>query len=378
MLASAGYWQSALPDTFLMIRGDSIHLPGSVRAVFLEEPEPLSREIPPEQSAELYLPFGVPVKTVTVRMVDRESVLVSGKPFGIKMFTDGLMVVGMSDITVNGRRVNPGKEAGLKVGDILVSVDGVPLTTNEQIGRLVAGSQGRRMLLRYKRDEQLQKTWLDPIISPADGKYHIGIWVRDSSAGIGTITYFDLENRTFTGLGHPVCDVDTGEILSLSSGEAVEASIVGCSPSRSGTPGELKGRFVCCREFATLISNTERGVFGRLTEDCYPEGIIMPVALSHEVKTGRATILTTVDGTEPKEYDVKIEKVLRGSTKGQNMIIKITDPELLGKTGGICQGMSGSPVLQNGRIVGAVTHVFVNDPTRGYGIFIENMLDAAA
>ena len=373
MLALAGYWQTELPDRFLLACGDSITLPGRVRAVIREAAPPKAGAA---CSAELMLPFGVPVKTVTVELVDRESVLVSGRPFGIKMFTDGLIVVGMSDISQNGKRQNPGKDAGLKTGDILLSLDGVPLKTNEQFGRLVEGSGGKRLLLRYKRNGRPQKTWLDPVMNPADGKYHIGVWVRDSSAGIGTVTYFDPKNRTFAGLGHPVCDVDTGEMLELSTGEAVEAAIVSCTKSRSGTPGELRGRFQGGSEFAALSGNTPCGVYGTLSEGFYPEGRAVPVALAHEIKPGRAVMLTTVEGETPREFAVEIEKIFHTGANGRNMILHITDEALLQKTGGICQGMSGSPILQNGKLVGAVTHVLVNDPTRGYGIFIEKMLEA--
>ena len=377
MLALAGYWQEALPDSFLMIRGGSIRLPGRVRAVF-EDTDSAADCCSPTRSAELILPLGVPVKTVTVQMVDRESVLVSGRPFGIKMMTDGLIVVGMIDDTVNGRRVNPGKDAGLRVGDILSAVDGVKLEANEQLGRLVEESQGKRLMLSFERDGKKQKTWLDPVLNSADGIYHIGIWVRDSSAGIGTITFFDPGRGIFGGLGHPVCDVDTGEILLLSSGEAAEATIVSCTRSRSGTPGELRGRFQQDAEFADLSANTASGVFGKIRCDYFPEGEVMPAALSHEVTAGPAEIMTTVEGSQPGTFNVTIEKVFRSGAPGRNMIVHITDRELLERTGGICQGMSGSPIIQDGKLVGAVTHVFVNDPTRGYGIFIENMLNAAA
>lgn len=358
-----------------MVKNGAITLPGNVKAVFREETtQGCGVDKGNERSADLVLMLGVSVKTVNVKMVDRETVLVSGKPFGIKMFTDGLMVVGMSDVTVNGVRQNPGKEAGIRAGDILISLDGITLASNEQFGELVTASQGRRMLLVFSRDGERQKTWLDPVRSAADGEYRIGIWVRDSSAGVGTITYFDRRQNIFTGLGHAVCDVDTGDILSLSSGEAVEASIIGCTPSSGGSPGELKGQFITSKEFAHLKANTPCGIFGVLNSGWRVSGREMSVALSHEIHTGQAVILTTIDGSEPKEYDIVIEKILRGNeSSGQNMIIRIVDEELLSVTGGIVQGMSGSPVIQNGMLVGAVTHVFVNEPQRGYAIFAENI-----
>lgn len=375
LLGIAAYWQVMLPDSFQMVKNGAITLPGSVKAVFREETlQSTGTGNNHERSADLVLMLGVSVKTVNVKMVDRETVLVSGKPFGIKMFTDGLMVVGMSDVTVDGTRRNPGKDAGIRVGDILISLDGITLASNEQFGELVTASQGRRMLLVFRRDGERQKTWIDPVQSAADGEYRIGIWVRDSSAGVGTVTYFDEKQNMFTGLGHAVCDVDTGDILSLSSGEAVEAAIIGCTPSSGGSPGELKGQFIASREFARLKANTACGIFGVLNNGWKVSGTEMPVALSHEIHTGEAVVWTTIDGSEPKGYDIVIEKILRGSTSsGQNMIIRIVDEELLDATGGIVQGMSGSPVIQDGMLAGAVTHVFVNEPQRGYAIFAENI-----
>lgn len=378
VLAAALYWQVQLPDSFQMTAGGSLRLPSLVTAVFQEED--LSQQGNPagvQVNAELKLPFGVSVKTVDVEVIDRKIVTVSGKPFGIKMFTNGLMVVGMSDFSAEGKRINPGKAAGVQVGDILISLNGITLVSNEQLGALVQGSDGKKMQLVYQHDGREQSVWVTPMQSTSDGRYHLGIWVRDSSAGVGTITYFDEENGTFAGLGHPICDIDTGDILSLSSGEAVEAVITGYNAGRSGDPGELKGKFIGNKEFGILTANCECGVYGRLHRDYACTGRQMPIALAHEVETGPAAILTTIDGSDPREYDVTVEKVLRGKSGGQNMVICITDEELLGKTGGIIQGMSGSPIIQDGKLIGAVTHVFVEDPARGYGIFIENMLDAA-
>ena len=201
--------------------------------------------------------------------------------------------------------------------------------------------------------------------------------MRDSSAGIGTVTYFDENARTFSGLGHPICDVDTGEIMTLSTGEGVEAVITGYTTGKSGSPGELKGQFVAGRTFAGLTANGECGVCGALRPDYIPQGERLPVAFSHEVQPGPAKMLTTIAGGAPREYDVVIEKVLRDSGHaGQNMVIRVTDEALLQKTGGILQGMSGSPLVQNGMLVGAVTHVFVDEPDRGYAIFAETVRNA--
>ena len=245
------------------------------------------------------------------------------------------------------------------------------------MGALVQSSAGRELCLVYERAGRQHQVPVTPQKSASDGRYHLGVWVRDSSAGIGTITYYDETARTFSGLGHPICDIDTGEIMTLSTGEGVEAVITGYTAGKSGSPGELKGQFITGHTFARLNANGECGVCGTLQPGFRAEGVRLPVALSNEVQPGPARMLTTIDGSSPKEYDVVIEKVLRGNSRpGQNMVIRITDQELLSQTGGIIQGMSGSPLIQNGMLVGAVTHVFVNEPNRGYAIFAETVRNA--
>ncbi|MDF2567582.1 MAG: stage sporulation protein, partial [Oscillospiraceae bacterium] len=206
-----------------------------------------------------------------------------------------------------------------------------------------------------------------------DNTFKIGLWVRDSSAGIGTVTFYNPENSVFGGLGHAVCDVDTGQVMPIMSGEVVDVNINGVTRGSSGSPGELKGSFSSNKDSGSIAVNNETGVFGVLYQNPSNHSAI-PIAMKQEVKTGKATIFTTVSGNTPQEYKINIEKVnLNDNSMTKNMVIKITDPELLQKTGGIVQGMSGSPIMQNGVLVGAVTHVFINDPTKGYGIFIENM-----
>ena len=226
VLAAAVYWQARLPDEYALTRGGSLRLPGNITAVYGEETA-VARSGEATAEAQLRLPLGVSVKTVSVRYVQRDTVLVSGRPFGIKMFTEGLMVVGFTDFSADGRRINPARSAGLATGDILLSLDGITLTSNEQMGALVQGSGGRPVQLVYQRQGRQYTARLTPQKSLSDSRWHLGLWVRDSSAGIGTVTYFDENARTFSGLGHPICDVDTGEIMTLSTGEGVEAVITG-------------------------------------------------------------------------------------------------------------------------------------------------------
>lgn len=368
------YLDRQLPDTFSVVAGEAIHLPYQV-VMAEEEAVAVQKSMVAGNSfhTELKLMGAIPVKTVEIKVVDRKLVRISGAPFGIKMFTDGLMVVGMSDVAGDGVRVNPAKEAGLRVGDIVEQINGVRLSSNEQLDGMVQKSAGESVGLTVRRDEKRFDVKVPPVRSVGDGKYRLGLWVRDSSAGIGTMTYYDPNSGIFTGLGHAVCDIDTGDLMPLQSGEIVEAEITGCKMGKAGAPGELKGRFNGRGSIGDLVGNTTAGVFGYLRGNIYL-GQEVTIAMANEVRTGEATIFTTIDGTKPQEYSVVIEKTeIHENGRGQNMIIRVTDPLLLEKTGGIVQGMSGSPIIQNGMLVGSVTHVFVNDPQRGFGIFAENI-----
>ncbi len=381
-LAAALYMDRVLPDTYSVVAGEQITFRYPVTMVQNARQTDARVYASPGNTYQMDLKLmgAIQVKTVEINVVDRKVVVVSGRPFGIKMFTDGLMVVGTSDVPYNGTRVNPAKEAGIQVGDILLSLDGTKLLTNEQLGELVDKAGTTPVRLQVRRGGNIFSATVTPVLSQGDGRHRIGVWVRDSSAGIGTMTYYDPNSGLFTGLGHAVCDVDTGDVMPLSNGEIVQAQIVGVKRGASGSPGELKGKFVQNGTMGTLLSNTTSGVYGVLggRTEPYTQGIQMPLAMSHEVKVGRAVIYTTLEGDRPREYTVEIEKVMLGdATNGQNMVVRVTDPVLLEKTGGIVQGMSGSPIVQNGMLVGSVTHVFVNDPTRGFGIFAENIQNNA-
>lgn len=324
----------------------------------------------------LTLPGGVFVKDVDIQVVSRNYVVPGGIPFGIKMFTDGVMVVGISDITVEGRTINPAKSAGIKSGDILISIDGTPVYKNEDVSDAINKKGGEPVSVEIKRSGEVYVMTLKP--AKVGDSYKAGIWVRDSSAGIGTLTYYNPTTGVFAGLGHAVCDVDTGDLMPLSSGQAVEVTITGVTKGKAGTPGELKGMFSGTGELGNLFLNSETGVFGRSSGHARLSGAAIPMALRQEIVPGPAEVFTTVLGSEPESYQIDIERVNTTEINPtKNMVIRITDERLLERTGGIVQGMSGSPIIQNGKLVGAVTHVFVNDPTRGYGIFAENMENAA-
>lgn len=320
--------------------------------------------------------FGViPFSKVDVEVVDEMYAVALGTPFGMKIYTNGVLVVKMTDVVTQNGTANPAGDAGLKIGDYIKSADGVPITCNEDISEVVAESGGNNITLETVRDGKTVTRSVTPV-KAADGSYKIGIWVRDSSAGIGTLTFYSPSTGVVCGLGHGICDSDTGGLLQLDSGELVGAQIVSVTKGSDGTPGELKGRFTSDK-ICNITLNRENGVYGNLTGSVDASKLI-EIALKQDVRDGAAQILCTVDGEVPELYDCKIEK--RPSSYDnptQNLQITITDTRLIEKTGGIVQGMSGSPIIQNGKLVGAVTHVLVDNCKSGYGIFAENMLDTA-
>ena len=316
-----------------------------------------------------------PVKEVFVNFTGEKILTVCGTPFGVKMFIDGVLVVDFSEIETENGTICPAKSAGLIKGDVIKSIDGTEVFTNEDVSEAIENSGGKTLEVSVLREGNPLSIFITPKMLSDQSGYKAGFWVRDSSAGIGTVTFFDPENLSFGGLGHAVCDADTGKILPFSSGEIVEATITDVHKGIPGDPGELCGAFIGTENLGTVKINNETGLYGTLEYKI--EGIDIPVAPKQEIYEGPAVILSTVDESEAKEYDVVIEKIsLSDESMTKNMVIKVTDKELIETTGGIVQGMSGSPIIQDGKLVGAVTHVFVNDPTKGYGIFIENMLEA--
>ncbi len=314
-----------------------------------------------------------PVKEITVNKAVTKKVILSGDPFGIKFLTDGVTVVSLSNLQTKNGDLCPAKKAGLSVGDCLLSIDGKTVATNENIREAVENSGGKPLKIMYKREGSVHETEISPLVCN-DGILRIGMWVKDSAAGIGTMTFIDPETMSFAGLGHPICDASSGNILSVGDGEITSAEIFDVQKGISGVPGELKGSLKG-GDTGDLLKNTETGVFGKIYS--LPQGEEIEIGYKQSISPGKAEIITTLPSGKGR-FEVEIEKIsLNTSQQTKNMVIKITDPGLLSETGGIVQGMSGSPIIQNGKLIGAVTHVLVDDATRGYAIFAENMLETA-
>ncbi len=330
-----------------------------------------------ERKATIKLWGILPLKTVSLKPVEIKEVQVSGSLFGIKLYTEGVLIVDIDKVTTKDGRVSPGKDAGLKVGDCILSAAGKAICTNDELREIIASSGGKKIALKARRGEQVLSLTLCPA-KATSGVWRGGIWVRDSTAGIGTLTCFDPQSGIFAGLGHGIYDVDTGTLMQVANGEICKAALTGVEKGKDGAPGQLEGVFTDGEPHGELLCNTEVGVYGVLDtgESRSVQGLQMPIALRQEVQTGKAYLYCSLDGESAEQYEVWIERVdLTEGKKTKNLVIRVTDQRLLEKTGGIVQGMSGTPILQNGKLVGAVTHVFVNDAVKGYGIFAENMLE---
>ena len=306
------------------------------------------------------------------------TVIPMGRAVGIKLFSDGVLVVGLADVPGQEGSTAPAKTCGLKQGDIITHINNTQVDTIEQVREVLQDLEGDKMSIRAMRgDKQVQFT--AQAVPCDDGTYKLGAWIRDSMAGIGTMTFYDPSTGLFGALGHGINDVDTSLLMPLESGSIMYAEVSDVRKGQAGEPGELHGAFQVERDLGSLFANTVGGVFGTLTDTGLADGLDpVPVAARSEVKVGPATILSNIAGDDVEEYTVEIIRVFpAGSHDTRELMVKVTDQRLLDATGGIVQGMSGSPILQNGKLVGSVTHVLINDPTQGYGILAETMLDTA-
>lgn len=337
-----------------------------------------------EGSGEIVYKLGnVPIKKVNVNVLKELKVVPGGQSIGVKLNTLGVLVVGYHQIETEAGKKSPGEEAGIEVGDVITKINGKRIEKMSDVAPFIqkAGTNGEALEIEVKRNDRQFKAKLLPVKDQKDNEYRIGLYIRDSAAGIGTMTFFDPKTKKYGALGHVISDMDTKKPLVVENGKIVQSTVTSIQKGRGGSPGEKLARFSDEQEVIGVITkNSPFGIFGKLHKQI-ANGIMdkpIPVALSNEVKKGPAKILTVVEKNKVQSFDVEIVSIVNQkfpATKG--MVIKVTDKELLKKTGGIVQGMSGSPIIQNGKLVGAVTHVFVNDPASGYGVHIEWMLQDA-
>lgn len=322
----------------------------------------------------------IPLKSLEVEKIKDLEVYPGGNPVGVRVNSEGVLIVGYSDIEVNNKKEeSPGKAGGLEIGDIILKVNGEEMESSIDLLRTIKECEKEDIKVDILRNGE-NFTKIIHLKKENNKDYKIGLWIRDSTAGVGTMTFFDSETKKFGALGHPITDYDTNEPFLIKKGDILESSIISVRKGEKGSPGELKGIFINEQTpTGNIAKNTQSGIFGEVTNaEVLNKEKPLKVGFRDEISVGKAKIITTVDETGPQEFDIEIEKLLNQATAGsKSMVIKITDPRLLEKTGGIVQGMSGSPIIQNNKIVGAVTHVLINKPDTGYGIYIEWMLQDA-
>ena len=318
--------------------------------------------------------FGnIPVKKMDVNVIPKSKVVPVGKAIGMKLYTEGVLVVGMSEI--NGKK--PYENSGIQEGDAIIEINNEQIENTNDLIETVNKSNGTTVEVKYKRKEQTITTSIEPA-KVNENEYKLGLWVRDAAAGVGTMTFYEPSSGMFAALGHGIADIDTSELINIESGELTTTNILSIVKGQKGTPGEIRGTIENSESLGSIYKNTSFGVYGKVQSknkldiNNMEE---MDVALRDEIKTGKAQILCELENGKTEKYDVEIKKVyLNNNENNKSMVIKITDEKLIEKTGGIIQGMSGAPIIQNGKFIGAVTHVLVNDPTVGYGVFADIMI----
>lgn len=326
---------------------------------------------------------GFPIKKVNLSVLDDLRVVPGGQSIGVQLQTRGVLVVGHHLVKHNEQTISPGEEAEINVGDVIVKVNDKPIEEMEDIKEYIvdAGQNNKHLHLTVKRGKEILEKKLMPVQDDQEKEYKIGLYIRDSAAGIGTMTFYEPKSKKYGALGHVISDMDTKKPVEINDGTIVRSSVTSIEKGNNGIPGEKQAKFESEENIiGNITKNSPFGIFGVLQSTIknkiYDDAL--PIALSHEVKEGPAKILTVVEGEEVEEYEIEIiSNVPQKYPATKGMVIQITDEELLSKTGGIVQGMSGSPIIQDGKVIGAVTHVFVNDPTSGYGVHIEWMLQDA-
>jgi len=381
----------SIPSSITTLNNESpIEIPGLGNAVTVDTNEDSihamdSSTFLPLETGKSQLTYklgGIPIKKVDLSVLEDKKIIPGGQSVGIQLHTLGVLVVGHHLVKSEEGEVSPGEDADINVGDIIVKINGKDIQDMKEVKPFVekAGKNGETLDITLKRGKKEINTTLDPTMDK-ENEYKIGLYIRDSAAGIGTMTFYDPETKDYGALGHVISDMDTKKPIEIHEGTIVGSSVTSIDRGDNGSPGEKQAKFsIKENKLGTVTKNSPFGVFGKLdksiTNNKYDEP--MSIALSHEVKEGPAKILTVIDGEKVEEFDVKVvSSIPQKSPATKGMVIQITDPELLDATGGIVQGMSGSPIIQDNKIIGAVTHVFVNDPTSGYGVHIEWMLQEA-
>ena len=322
--------------------------------------------------------FGLNLKTIKTNILPTTKVIPVGNLVGLKLFTEGVLVVGMSEIKGQDNKIyKPYEEAGIEQGDSIIEINDIEVNSTEELISCVSKCRGKSIDITYVKDGKVLETQITPV-KTSENTYKLGLWVRDAEAGIGTVTFYDKETNSFAALGHGIQDIDTGELVEISSGEFVTAEILDIEKGERENPGRIEGTIEDGTKIGEIYTNTDFGVYGTTTNKA---GLDISniqeieVASRSEIETGKASIICTLEDGKREEYEIEIQKIyINNNENNKSMVVKVTDEKLLEKTGGIIQGMSGSPIIQNGKLIGALTHVLVSDPSKGYALFADTMV----
>jgi len=376
----------SIPDSIILLQGEKLDIKTifGLKIEYSKESIEASSNLKEDISSntgktDLNLKLGnISVKEITVNVIPNKVVIPGGETIGLKLYTNGVLVVGMSEIEgIDNEKYKPYENSGIEEGDMIVKIDNKAITCTADLIEKVNNSFGHNLEISYIREGNIYNTNIIPTQTDSN-EYKLGLWVRDAAAGIGTVTFYEPETGMFAALGHGILDVDTEKIINISSGEVVTSNIISITKGQKGKPGEIRGSIENGKTIGTVYNNTEFGIFGKLNNtsmNMINNAKELQILPRTEVETGKAKIICTIENNKQEEYDIEIEKIYKNNNEdNKSMIIKVTDERLIEKTGGIIQGMSGSPIIQNGKFVGAVTHVMVNDPTVGYGVFADMMI----
>lgn len=375
---------SLLPSNYIIMQGENLRLYTLLGIRLIEESsyQTLQTSSTLEQekinkigkvSFRLNLFNLIPLKNIDVNVIPKTTVVPMGNAIGMKLYTAGVLVVGMSEI--EGKK--PYENSGIKEGDRIIQINQNQIDNTDDLMKAVNKSDGNNISIKYVRDEKTITTSIKPLKNSSN-EYKIGLWVRDAAAGVGTLTFYEPSSGMFATLGHGIMDIDTAELIKIANGELVTTNILSINKGTKGNPGEIRGTIEAGHTIGSISKNTKFGVFGTINKTPYlntSNTNEVQVALREEIKTGKAQIICELENGKKEYYDIEIQRIFISNNKdNKSMLIKVTDKKLSEKTGGIIQGMSRAPIIQNGKFVGAVTHVLVNDPTIGYGVFADIML----
>ena len=370
-----------MPDSIILFKGESLNL-FTVLGVFIKENQDEYKTVQASSSlntntietktVSISLFNFIDVKDIEINTIPKTIVVPLGNTIGLKLYSSGVLVIGMTEI--EGRK--PYEHSGIEEGDLIVEIDNKQISTAEELVECVNSSNGQTLEITYVRDGNEYNTNIEPI-ETSNNEYKLGLWVRDGAAGVGTITYYEPSTNSFAALGHGIVDSDTDKLISIASGELVTTKVSSIVKGKENEPGEIRGTIKNQETIGEISSNTEFGIYGKLNNISLLDSnqTRYEVASRDEIKVGQAKVISTLEDGIRKEYDIEIEKIYRNNNSdNKSMLIKVVDEELLNLTGGIIQGMSGAPIVQNGKFIGAVTHVLVSDPTTGYAIFGDLMI----